>query len=103
MANLERQRAFLEIISPFLIALQISPPTMHYSRPDTFITMWTYAHEVLASKDGGCMSTCRTEDVLDLPACQQVLGVLRDARGDPSPLPETLPDLHRVGGGLLLL
>ena len=41
--------------------------------------MWTYAHEVLPSWDGGCVSTCCTKDVLDLPAGKQVLDVLRDA------------------------
>ena len=28
--------------------------------------MWTYAREVLPSWDGGCVSTCRTKDILGI-------------------------------------
>ena len=43
------------------------------------------------------------KDVFDLPGGQQVLDVLGNARRDAAPLPESLPDLHGVGGGLLFL
>ena len=43
------------------------------------------------------------KDVFDFPGRQQVLDVLGDARGDTAPLPESLPDLHGVSGGLFLL
>ena len=64
--------------------------------------MWTYAHEVLPSWNGGCMSTCRTKDILDLPAGKQVLDVLGDAGGNPAPLPKPFPDFNGIGGGLVL-
>ena len=43
------------------------------------------------------------KDVLHLTAGEQVFDILGDARGNAAPLAESLPYLHRIGGGLLLL
>ena len=43
------------------------------------------------------------EDVLHLPAGEQVLHILGDAGGDAAPFPEPFPNLHGVGRRLLLL
>ena len=43
------------------------------------------------------------KDVLYLAAAQKVFDILRDAGGDSAPFSESLPDFHRISGGLLLL
>ena len=43
------------------------------------------------------------KDVLHLTAGKQVFDILRDAGGDSAPFSESLPDFHRISGGLLLL
>ena len=43
------------------------------------------------------------KDVLHLAAAQKVFDVLRDTGRDAAPFAESLPDFHRISGGLLLL
>ena len=43
------------------------------------------------------------KDVLHLTTGKQVFDILRDAGGDAAPFSESLPDFHRIGGGLFLL
>ena len=42
------------------------------------------------------------KDIFHFPACQEVFDVLRDRRGYAAPFSETLPNLHGIGGGLLV-
>ncbi len=43
------------------------------------------------------------EDVLNLPAGEQILDILRNARRNTAPFTEALPDFHRICCGLFLL
>ena len=42
------------------------------------------------------------KDVLYLAGSKQIFDVLRDCRGYAAPFSETLPNLHGIGGGLLV-
>ena len=43
------------------------------------------------------------KDVLHLTAAQKVFDILGDTCRNTAPFSESLPDFHRIGGGLLLL
>ena len=56
---------------------------------------------VLVRDSDGIHKVTILENVRDFGAGQQILAILGQARGNPTPFAETLPDFYAIGCGLL--